>query len=100
MGEFDNQFGTPCIASKIVDDLGIGSILKHVNDDSVRAIIIDWIGSAPDCVAIVVDTESSDEQLETDYAMDKFRPDYYEVKIINLKKFIALTRGSDEMLIP
>ena len=86
------NFSTPCIASRLVDEIGVGAMLKNINHDDRRAIIIDWVGMSPDCIAVVADAKNY-----TPDAHDALQ--MYKIRRINLDKWIALTRGTDELLI-
>ena len=83
----------PCRLDRALDDIGVGAMLRNLEDD-VRAIIIDWRlpGGIPIAVRVT----------EKARRMDKLpsRPGHYEVFIIrDFKEWIVLTPGHDELFI-
>ena len=99
--EYCTEFSTPAIASQLANEIAPGAVLKHVIDERYRAILIDWVGSGPEAVAVVVYTE--DDKLSKAWNNKKQRLDNkpYRVRLIDLNDWICLTLGQDEeMLVP
>jgi hypothetical protein len=83
------MYSTPCIASCVIDELSAGAVLKHVRNDSLRALVIIC---GDKCVAVTCDTEELDPGL-------MFDPVSYEAAFVNLDEWIALTLGGPEELV-
>ena len=99
--EYCTEFSTPAIASQLVGEIAPGAILKHAIDERYRAILIDWVGSAPEAVAVVVNIEDETLHNVWDEKNSTLDAKPYRVELIDLNDWICLTLGQDnEMLVP
>ena len=99
--EYCTEFTTPALASQLTGELAPGAILKHAIDERYRAILIDWVGSAPEAVAVVVNTEDDKLLKAWDDKKECLDSKPYHVELIDLNDWICLTLGqAEEMLVP
>jgi hypothetical protein len=91
-----NDFSLPARMDKVIDDVGVGSIIKHLETDQ-RGIVADIIHEGVDVKFIVVLAKLS--VLRGDEPMSGLG-DYDLTDDIDVGEWLVLTRGGDELLIP
>jgi len=82
----------PCLLSKIIDDVGTGAIIKNTETNR-KAIIIDFVEQGIPMVCIYCGDEDENKEPQFD------ENDYKIQKLSNLKEWIVLTLGEDNLLL-
>ena len=89
-----NEFTLPARLDKVINEVGIGAVIKHIEDDRRRGVVIDFIGIGPK----VFIAEAIPKKLKG-FKFPK-KPKHYRITIIEKESdWIVLTLGDDVLLI-
>ena len=83
---------TPCLLNKIIDDIGCGAILKHIDTDR-KAIVVDFVGQGLPLVCTYHGDE--DENKEPSFEAS----DYKIRKLVDTQQWIVLSTGQDDFVL-
>lgn len=82
---------TPCMLNKVINEIGCGAMLKHIESDK-KAIIVDFTSQGAPLVCSYHGDNGSKEPT--------FYPEDYMIHVIdNSKEWIVLNMGQNEYIL-